>query len=660
MGRCKFKRTLCLDGKIMSKDREIISDVRGMWDEYWGQRRNWQGAAEEDWHVYLGNQWAFVPERVRLQKEGRPELSINICKKNIDVIEGMQRQNKRDLKAFPMEGGDEAGSDVYTQMFRWVMRNNGGLDAVSMAFKDALVCGVGFIHPYICYEEDVINGEIRVIREDPFKILFDPHMTMPDLSDCYNILRHSYIQKNKAIMLWPDREKDLKKLEGSAEMQVTNFHEYHGSEKNMLNVIERWHKEKEKGEFLFNRADGIVRPVPDRYDRNDYVERMVGIGYELFEADLTVIRLQIVAEKDMLIYDGPSPFTKRNYPFIPVFCYYEPTCPQWEWRMQGMVRSIKDLQVEKNKRRSQLMNMVLSMPQAGFYKRRDANIDVNQLKEPGIKIVDVDDLDADLREMNNVNVGQPLITLEQLHDSDINRVSLNPDMLGMVGGQQGGSAASAAGVSLRLRQQQGMASMQGVFDNLNKSMRMLGKNLMCLIDEFYDITKVARICGDNIQGVKQLKKVQEQIEAVSMQQPQTEEEGITMQQQLQDLQNMAGQISAKIEAFWEEFEYKMGFAAYDCTVDEINSSPTHRADILAQLSDWIHQGYPVPPDIILEYTDLSPTAKEMWQNYLQQQQQMQAEQAQAEIDSKMAKEKLNADTQIKTALINKLGGEKNG
>ena len=76
-------------------------------------------------------------------------MSLNYLKKNVDVLSGFQRQNRSDIKVLPVEGSDELIAEVLTEVTKWVTNDQVSEFVISDAFKDSLICGIGWIVPVL-------------------------------------------------------------------------------------------------------------------------------------------------------------------------------------------------------------------------------------------------------------------------------------------------------------------------------------------------------------------------------------------------------------------------------------------------------------------------------------------------------------------------------
>jgi hypothetical protein len=105
-------------------------------------------------------------------------------------------------------------------------------------------------------------------------------------------------------------------------------------------------------------------------------------------------------------------------------------------------------------------------------------------------------------------------------------------------------------------------------------------------------------------------------------------------QQLEQLQAEMKVIKQEEERFWTTFNEHREGASYDCTVGEIQATPTYRLATLETLTRLMQQGVRIPPKIFRYFLDTSNDLKDMWEeeeaNEAQSAMQMQQQQLQAQ------------------------------
>lgn len=633
-----------------AEDRTKIDEVKEYWTDYYSVWSPLFEAMSQDDKIYVGDQWNFIETR---DMRNRPKISINIVKKHVDVQSGWERQNRTDIKVFPIEGADDFVCDVLSQVIKWTLGLRGMHQQLSAANKDCFIGGLGWYHPYMDFSEDIADGNIYIQRVDPYSIMFDPYSFSPDLSDCRRLLRWAYVEKDILKLNYPDKARDIENTEGSGELaQKYNQRNYRSDYTKRLNIREMWYK---KPEPVKRFVDNVTGDMFDFEGDDGELIKQMGLtsddNFDIIERQVDKMNLRIIAENDLVLYDGKNPYELNLFPFIPVIGYHTPSTQEFMWRFQGMVRALKDLQVEKNKRRSQLMDAALSMPYGIITLLKNSGIDINILKQPGPKILEVDSHD-DLKEWPRQAFDQAFYQLEQLFTDDTNMVGSSPDLLGQAGGATG-SAPSAPGISLQLRQRQAMTAIQEIHDNISNSKKQLGKYLVELILKHYSRPKIEKITGENFPYIREMIAVQNSYGQIAKQMDmvQDEQQMAQMQQQVGQLRTQMMDYQEKIESIWDDLEKARDNAIFDTKVDEIQMSPTYKIAVGEQLMQLAHQGFQIFPEVLMEYIDMPQNVKDLWKQKMAEQ--MQAAQASEEKKQQfeLAKEKMKAEFDLQQAQI---------
>lgn len=538
-------------------DKSKIKESKELWTECESEWTSWMTTAEEDMKFYLGDQWDGA-DRSKLEAEKRPVLSLNKIKKQIDLVSGYERQNSTDLRVQPVEASDQPMADVYSEVLKWTISDRGGSHYISNAFENALKVGVGYIWPEIEYDKDFVNGDLRLRSENPFRIMLDPDFSEPDLSDCGYFFRFSWMGKSACKALYPDFAEDIEKLSGGNKSEFT-FQTPLTNTKNRVMVKERWYREYVKKKFV---VDGLmVVPVEGSRVRNieDLKKNMPDqYGHlEIIERTVPVIKLFTTVGNEVIVYDDDSPYKCSMYPLIPIFAYYTASYNDLEWKLAGMVRVLKDVQRETNKRRSQLLHAAMTVPLSGWMYEEGAVDSPEELKNSAGagKSLKVRDMNK-LKQIMPTPLPGGLIQLEKMHQEDMLTMGLNADTLGTI---DGGSGASAPGITLQLRQRQSLISVQGLFSNLSYSKKLLGKYLIELINLNWNTEKIERIINRPVP---------------------------------------------------EGFDEVKAMAQYDCVIDEVMNSPTYRMNNFQIIMTMMGQGFPVSPETSVKWSDFPQGLKD--------------------------------------------------
>jgi len=644
----------------IKKNKELINDMAGFRKEAESEWDRVYPVIKEDFDFYIGNQWDSALKG-RLEKEGKPALSLNYIKKNVDVLSGFQRQNRTDSKVLPVEGSDEMMAEVLTTILKWVAQDQISEHVVSDAFKDSLICGIGWVAPIINYDKDVLNGDVLLRKISPFKMKIDPYTTMKDLSDCGYIIIDDMISKPKLRSMFPkfaDRIKEMTAVDPSTENSngIEEYPSVTPRETEKLKFTEYWRREYEETHFASSEETGEIVKLNDA---EEFKIASKDENIKVITRKVPVIRLSQVINDEEVVYDGDSPMKVDGYPFHPIFCFFTDVAEGWENKIIGMVRPLKDAQREKNKRRSQIMQAINTMAHSGWIGDKNAVDDISVLKRSsGAGHIIETNPGKNLTQIQPPQISSGLVQLEMMFKDDIMTIGSNPDMLGIM------QDKGAAGVTIQLRQKQGMTSIQEAFDNLSFAFRMLNKQILEFILKHWTVDKIKRILGDDLPFDEEKEIITEQIQMLQGQigqapepqiQPIPEGDGdalspgiedqlemaqkqvmededslagfqqmqMAQQQQMEDLQKEMQEVLKAEEEFWTKFEEVKKTARFDCIVEESENSPSVRMSNFMLLNEMGRNGTPVPPEFLIELSDLPEKIKENMITSLQEQRQQQ-------------------------------------
>lgn len=124
------------------------------------------------------NEWEY-------QKDAdMPVSEVNRVNPIIRAVSGFQIQNRLDINFSPRKSGDDASgfSDMAQKGYRYIMKDSNAKYEDSRAFKDMLICGVGFVHHRMGYERN-LNGEVEAARVFPGFVFWDSSARGKNLRD---------------------------------------------------------------------------------------------------------------------------------------------------------------------------------------------------------------------------------------------------------------------------------------------------------------------------------------------------------------------------------------------------------------------------------------------------------------------------------------------
>jgi hypothetical protein len=611
----------------------IINTIRECYDEAQSAWMSWMDEFEEDVRFYLSDQWSDE-DKERASKNDVPVLVLNFVKKTIDLVSGYERQNRTDIKILPVEGSDERVSQIMTTLIKWIMGDKEIEYNKSDAFKDALIGGIGWLYTTMNFDKDPLNGDIHVEKVSPTEILLDPYTKKQNLSDCDYIIRHNRVSRRKLAAMYPKYKDEISALTGSTQTEPIERELLVPQDRaTKLLVVEYWHREWENRKFIVDTEN--PGEIVEYSGKEEALKLMLNdnAALEVIEKKVPVIKLTISIEHQLVVYDDDAPYTTKKYPFIPVFCFYTSSFVDWKWKLQGLVRPMKDPQREKNKRRSQIMRSLNVSMRGGWLMDKGAVDDKNVLyNSSGVGKVIEKNPGRLLEQMQAPVLDQGIMQLELAFDKDIQQIGVTPDLLGQV---YGGSGSSAPGVTIQLRQKQGITTLQECFDNLSMATKNLGELMIYLIAEHFEQDKIKRILGTDLPFDAEREAIQKslaEMPAPITTMPDGSPMPIEMQHQNammsvqtgQQIEAQLAEVDAAEKLFWDAFMDLKQMAKFDVIVEESNQSPTQRFANLSAVLQAAQYNIPVPPEVIIDLIDVPVDIKKNMKGYLEQQQQMQA------------------------------------
>jgi len=143
----------------------------------------WQREAREDFAFRDGYQWTATEKQI-LRDEMRPVLTFNLTKSSVDLIMGMNEDNKQVMRCSPVDPTDGFLCEVLNDLTYWIQENNRFSDEEDDALESAATCGRGYVA--IDFSPDPKRfGEIlmKEVNIPVHEVHFDPSARKKDLSD---------------------------------------------------------------------------------------------------------------------------------------------------------------------------------------------------------------------------------------------------------------------------------------------------------------------------------------------------------------------------------------------------------------------------------------------------------------------------------------------
>lgn len=587
--------------------------------------QKWRDEAREDYRFYFGEQWN-ESTAIKLKEMGRPVITDNRIKPLVNLLSGYQRVNRFESEFNPRTKGDIQLCSVRKGVTKYILDQCDYATEESSMFLDGIICGRAWLEVSLDIDYASLESEIVIRRVSPFDIYVDPESKKPDYSDARFMVRAKWVEKAELKIIYPEHADALEHM--VSDYDEAERHEYVGTEPlwyqrdtKKLRLVEHWRKETIRQQYYLLANGDMVR-------KEDITQDHIVIGIKRpVELPAQKVIVSVFIDSIML-EEKDSPYEHGEFPFVPFTAYYlaEEDIPA------GVVRDIKDLQRELNKRRSQSVNILNTQLNSGVIWEQGA-IDANQ-QDKLMKIgttpgVGLEVMSGGLSKIKFLTPAPPptgeIQALQETAQAIKDVTGINESMLGSE------IPSGTSGKAIELRQRQAITHIGGLFDNQRRTklqvlQRMWGrKKRKGIIQQYYTEEKTFRIVGDD--GKPDFLTVNQQV-------PVENEMGEVIYQTLNDL----------------------SVGEFDIVVSDTPATATQRISQFWALTDALSklgiQGDMVL-DILIDLLDI-PQAEEIKKRWLERQQQMQqaqqaGQQNQEKISQSISFKDLPPDGQVQLA-----------
>lgn len=560
------------------KDRDILSRMEAFYAESITLNQSFWGEADTDTRFEAGDQTLWNEIYGNLPATRRRQFNFNRIRRVINMISGHQRRNRKSTIVTPIENADEMTADQFTEILMWANQQEGILDTISKSFHGALVTGMNLLQVWVDYREDPISGNIKVDNCSYNSFLVDPFFRKPDLSDCNGLWKRSFLTRKEVLSLLPSKREEIMGLsaQGSKDDKFQFMPEnYNYGMKNLLTYDEFYYRDYRPQKMLVDTETG--ESMEWKSEDKEALEQFLRIYPQVtvLEQDVPTVNLAIVVQ-GRVMYNGPNPLGIDSYPFIPVLGYYNPQIPYYPYRIQGVVRGLRDAQYLYNRRRIIELDILESQVNSGWVYKENALVNPKDvfLSGQGKGLALKQDANmADVQRINPPQVPPSMIELSKLLAQEVQEISgVNEELLGS-------AMDDKAGVLSMLRQGAGLTTLQTLFDQLDYSQKLLGKLMIDIIQTNFTPGKIKRIIGEEPSP---------------------------------------------------EF-YNKNFGKYDAAIEEGLNTTTQRQMQFAQLLKLRETGIPIPDDILIDAATIQ-NKRELTEAITQnKQQEAQAQQLQTQM-----------------------------
>jgi hypothetical protein len=353
---------------------------------------------------------------------------------------------------------------------------------------------MNLLSTYLDFRSDPVNGEIKVDNCNYNSYLIDPYFQKADLSDCNNIWTRKYLSRGQVMSLLPGRDDELKGIAGWANRDGKfQFmpESYAYGVQDLIIYDEFWYRTTRKQKLLVDSETGeTVEWKGEDDDLKDFLHL-----YEqtvVLDQEVPTVKLAIVVQ-GRVMYHGENPLGIDKFPFVPVFTYYTPQIPYFPFRVQGIVRGLRDAQYLYNRRRVIELDILESQINSGYKYKENALVNPKDVFLSGQGRGLALKAEAQMTDVEQIlppQIPPSMIQLSQLLGDELAQISgVNEELLGS-------ATDDKAGILSALRQGAGLTTLQIPFDHLDLAQTLLGQLHIEIMQANWTPGKVARILGE--------------------------------------------------------------------------------------------------------------------------------------------------------------------
>lgn len=470
----------------MPTDNDIVSDFTQDYNRAYMLLNPYYAEAYRDVGCYLSNQWS-LDQLKYLADERRNAFTFNKARKTINMVSGYLSADEHMSVVIPRTNGNPQTAEQLSTILDTQMAPR-GYRAQQQARHHSLISGVSWVSPWIDYRNDYVNGEICFNVDNWNDVIWDPFSSRIDLEDCTFVARRKYLSKDVIKSLVPGNEAEIDAMGYGNRDEKFSYEPYArqwGLQK-LLAYNEYWRQKYKKGHLLVDKKTGEQRPWKGNPARLNLLRQFFP-DLAIIEGYYKTVELNIIVE-NKLLWSGEDPWGIGEYPFVPFYCVFEPSYDLFQWKLQSLMRLLRDPQEEFNMRRSKMLDIVDSQIGTGWKAKSGAVSNPKSLFQtgqgkviffnPGYEITDAEKIAPPI-------IPESLFALTDSFDADMKDFV---DLSMLASDQQDRMSA------MLFKMKQSMAIMQlgPMIDNFREAQYQLSRKVLKMCQGF-TVEKVERL-----------------------------------------------------------------------------------------------------------------------------------------------------------------------
>lgn len=558
--------------KVRGSEDELVKLVKDKVKQWMDWSGDWVAEARQAYGFVAGDQWTD-DERSAMEAQGRVPIVMNRLAAFVRGVCGLEASNRQEVRYTPREQGDVAPSEVINAAAKWVRDGCNAEDEESDAFRDMIICGMGWTETRLSYDEDP-EGQCLIDRRDPLKCAWDTAATKRGLADASWVAQWQDYTKAEFEATWPDKFEEV----GAAMWpDDSGFGEVHNQDKakwysntaisapakDHVRVVQfqywktkvSYRVEDFNGQVIEMEADKFKRVLPFVQQRGLKFAKMIKREYrQCFIAGDTLLE-DVALPGSGFTLKAMTGIRDRN-----AGCWY------------GLVRDGIDPQKWANKFFSLQIDIMSTSSKGGLMAENNAFEDRAKAEEDWANPRSIIWTQPGALQEGKVQPRPQQMIPPQINQMMSMAIESLPQILGINLEFLGMANRAQAGILEQQRKQSAITTLAEFFSSLRLYRQQQGKVLLEIINNFLSDGRLVRIVG------------------------QTGEQYVPLTRQ-------------------------PDFMKYDVIVDEAPASPDVRGRAWMALSEMMpammKMGAPIPPEV-LDYAPIPSSLSAKWKQMLNQ------------------------------------------
>lgn len=258
-----------MEGDVTSSD--VTSLVR-MFEEAEQTTQEARKLSEQDRDYYDSKQWTSA-EKKKLERRGQPVVTYNRIQRKIDYLSGLEKQQRKDPKAFPRTPKDEDAADAATDAIRYVCDDEAWDAKRSEAWDDLLIPGTCAV--LVGHKNGKMGPDPALFQIPWDRFFYDPHSSKADFSDARYMGIVTWYDLDTALLKWSGKEDVLNSTLASDITTDTyddkpKFKLWADAKRRRVRVVEIYYlKDGQWARCVFTKSGHLEDPAPSPYMDED-------------------------------------------------------------------------------------------------------------------------------------------------------------------------------------------------------------------------------------------------------------------------------------------------------------------------------------------------------------------------------------------------------